>query len=301
MLCGVHMFHPVNGRYGFDALPKPEVDISIPSYDILKDMLIREDELRLSEKFQNLFADPGNNAIHVAELVQQQVADEFGYKGEDAPKIIDVLRAVISFYPEKKDEITKIPHYLKFNRSARGSFEIGDPIKDVRLAKLNGEETSLFKYMEGTKYPSKPFLICTGSYSWLPFCAYVDDMHALLSKFSRIVNFLVIYIAEAHAIDEWPVGDPLKIMQPISTIERVGIASKFKKDYNFLLPMLVDTVQNEFEQTYSAWPIRFYVIHEDKIVFKANPDALNTYDSIPPQVDAILTKFQNNGCFEELF
>lgn len=126
-------------------------------------------------------------------------------------------------------------------------------------------------------------------------------MHALLSKFSRIVNFLVIYIAEAHAIDEWPVGDPLKIMQPISTIERVGIASKFKKDYNFLLPMLVDTVQNEFEQTYSAWPIRFYVIHEDKIVFKANPDALNTYDSIPPQVDAILTKFQNNGCFEELF
>jgi len=116
-------------------------------------------------------------------------------------------------------------------------------------------------------------------------------MHALLSKYSRTVNFLVVYIAEAHAVDEWPVGDPLKIMQPRSTLERAAIASKFKKDYNFLLPMLVDTVDNEFEKTYSAWPIRFYVIQDYQVIFKAFPDEMNTYDSIPPKIDVLLEQF----------
>jgi len=119
-------------------------------------------------------------------------------------------------------------------------------------------------------------------------------MHALYSKFSRTVNFLVIYIAEAHAVDEWPVGDPLQIMQPRSTGERVAIASKFKKDYNFLLPMLVDTVDNAYEQMYSAWPIRFYVIQNNKILFKAHPDELNTYDSIPPKLHIILENLSVN-------
>lgn len=52
-------------------------------------------------------------------------------------------------------------------------------------------------------------------------------MHALLAKYSRVAYFLSVYIVEAHAIDEWPVGDPLKITQPISTAERVGVARKF--------------------------------------------------------------------------
>jgi len=117
-------------------------------------------------------------------------------------------------------------------------------------------------------------------------------MHALLSKYSRTVNFLVVYVAEAHAADEWPVGDPLKIMQPRTTMERAAIATKFKNDYDFLLPMLVDTVDNNFEQTYSAWPIRFYVVQNYRVLFKAYPDKLNTYDSIPPQLDEILLKLQ---------
>lgn len=119
-------------------------------------------------------------------------------------------------------------------------------------------------------------------------------MHKLLSKYSRTVNFLVIYIVEAHAVDEWPVGDPLKILQPKSTAERVGVAAKFKKDYGLLLPMLVDTISNSFEQTYSAWPIRFYVAQQKKIIFKAYPDHLNTYDSIPPKLDELFQSFSND-------
>lgn len=46
-------------RYGFDALPKPNVTIEIPSLEIMTKVLKREEELRLSDKYQAMFANPG--------------------------------------------------------------------------------------------------------------------------------------------------------------------------------------------------------------------------------------------------
>lgn len=105
----------------------------------------------------------------------------------------------------------------------------------------------------------------------------------------RHVNFVAVYIVEAHAIDEWPVGDPLKITQPISTLERCGLARSFIKSYNLQIPMLVDNIDNGFSTNWAAWPVRFYVVHEKKLVFKAQPDHMNTYDSIPERLDVFLS------------
>jgi len=113
-------------------------------------------------------------------------------------------------------------------------------------------------------------------------------MKELFDKHNENVRFLAIYIVEAHAIDEWPVGDPLSITQPISTLERCGIAREFVKEYRPAFPMLVDTIDNNFSNTYSAWPVRFYVIDQGKIRFKAQPDQKNTYDSIPKALDQFL-------------
>jgi len=90
-------------------------------------------------------------------------------------------------------------------------------------------------------------------------------MHQMLNKFIREVNFLTVYIVEAHAQDEWPVGDPLKISQPISTIERCGVGRSFVKEYNYQLPMLIDLIDNNFSEDWAAWPIRFYVIEGKKV------------------------------------
>jgi len=105
------------------------------------------------------------------------------------------------------------------------------------------------------------------------------------------VNFVTVYIVEAHAIDEWPVGDPLKITQPLSTIERCGVARAFVRAYDLKVPMIVDVISNDFSETYAAWPIRFYVIENEKLVYKAQPDHKNTYDSIPPALNRFLEKY----------
>jgi len=45
------------------------------------------------------------------------------------------------------------------------------------------------------------------------------------------------------------------------------------------MPVVVDTLNNEFESVFAAWPIRFYVIKNGELVFKAQPNTVHyAYD-----------------------
>jgi len=118
----------------------------------------------------------------------------------------------------------------------------------------------------------------------------VEDIHALHAKYAHVTDIVTVYIVEAHAMDEWPVGDPLKITQPLSTAERCGLARSFTKSYELKVPMLVDCIDNNFSTDWAAWPVRFFVVQDKKLIFKAQPDHKNTYDSIPVQLDTFLSK-----------
>jgi len=141
MLCGVHMFHAVNGRKGFDAVSAPEIPQGIckPSVEVIKAMLTREDQLRLSPQVQARFADSNFDAITIAEDVQKQVAKEFGWGldgNEDMTKLgIDIIRGAPALYPDHP-EIRKIPHYLKYNRSRMGDLDIGHSAPDVNFVPI---------------------------------------------------------------------------------------------------------------------------------------------------------------------
>ncbi len=84
---------------------------------------------------------------------------------------------------------------------------------------------------------------------------------------------MAIYIAEAHARDEWPVGKTISCVdQPTTLSQRLDNARQFKSNFNIQMPMLVDNMENTFHTTYGSWPFRFYVIHHGKLVLKAEPD-----------------------------
>ncbi|CAF4538523.1 unnamed protein product [Rotaria socialis] len=85
--------------------------------------------------------------------------------------------------------------------------------------------------------------------------------------------FLVIYIVEAHARDEWPMGKIIsRVDQPITLEQRLVNARECQKDCKFEMPMLVDSMNNTFHLTYGSWPFRFYIIHNGILVLKAEPD-----------------------------
>ena len=70
-----------------------------------------------------------------------------------------------------------------------------------------------------------------------------------------------IYIAEAHASDEWPIRTKkeLECKQHKNNLERWNAAIKFIKEYNYKIPCLIDSIKNEFETKYCAWPARAYL------------------------------------------
>lgn len=100
------------------------------------------------------------------------------------------------------------------------------------------------------------------------------------------VRFLVVYITEAHASDEWPVGALTSVTtQPTSLEHRLQLARTVHTELlggqgdpaeedGGSLRVVCDTMSNNFEQTMAAWPIRMYILdpRSGEMLYKAQPD-----------------------------
>lgn len=113
-------------------------------------------------------------------------------------------------------------------------------------------------------------------------------------EFSQIAEFALVYIAEAHACDEWSIhssrcthdNQPIELNQPKTLQSRVEIALSYMNNYNLNncgMKLLVDNPEptilstgetfqpNSFEQIFAPWPLRFYVIINSKIAWISEP------------------------------
>ena len=86
----------------------------------------------------------------------------------------------------------------------------------------------------------------------------------IAQKFADRVNFLCVYIKEAHPTDgsQSPpnVDDNVLYTQPTTEAERAEVAAACMLRFNFSFPMLLDNMTNEIEGKYKAWPERLYVL-----------------------------------------
>lgn len=83
-----------------------------------------------------------------------------------------------------------------------------------------------------------------------------------------------MYIAEAHARDQWPVGRVISHCDAPATMEgRVALAQQLYRQQPELqrIPCLVDGMDDAFLEAFAAWPLRLFVVHEGKLAFKAAP------------------------------
>lgn len=91
------------------------------------------------------------------------------------------------------------------------------------------------------------------------------------------IDFVTIYITEAHASNEWPInstrynGPGNTVAQPTSQEERRSVAELFVKNFGWRIPLVCDDIQNFFEAQFSPWPLRFYVVEDGKITYIAQP------------------------------
>jgi len=71
---------------------------------------------------------------------------------------------------------------------------------------------------------------------------------------------ICVYIDEAHACDEWPLGTIECVKKPKTQEERISIAQYFVDKYQLKIPLLVDNMKNSFDSVYAAWPERWYIL-----------------------------------------
>lgn len=96
-------------------------------------------------------------------------------------------------------------------------------------------------------------------------------LQRIVKEYANVVQFLLVYIAESHAVDEWPVGEKIVKKQHTNTEERIAACEECLEDFQLRWPTVVDSEDNNFHETYACWPIRFYLINNGVFEYVARP------------------------------
>lgn len=97
-------------------------------------------------------------------------------------------------------------------------------------------------------------------------------LNEIYGKYRDQVRFFVIYIREAHPDDGWRVPENLRqnihFREPRSDGERKAVATLCQINLDLEMPMLVDAIDNQVEESYISLPMRLYLIGRDgRIVY----------------------------------
>ena len=101
------------------------------------------------------------------------------------------------------------------------------------------------------------------------------------------VEFFVVYIREAHAIDSRsPMGgNGMPIVEdPVNLLERKGVAKVCMTKLELEpMPALVDDMEDTANSAYHAWPDRIYLIGKDgKIAYHGGP---GPFEFLPDELE----------------
>ena len=75
-------------------------------------------------------------------------------------------------------------------------------------------------------------------------------------------------------IEGWPIGRKYEYPQHKNSEDRIQMANQFIKEYNWPIPTYIDSMDNDFNNQYAAWPDRAYLIYDNKLLYfsKINTD-----------------------------
>jgi len=120
----------------------------------------------------------------------------------------------------------------------------------------------------------------------------MHTINALVEKYHFVARFAFVYILEAHAHDEWPVPcECTDVAQHKTLQDRALAASLLVNEYPLhpKLNLLLDNIQNEFNNTYASWPFRYWIIRNGKVELKLMPEGDQT--SMKPLEDWLRSHF----------
>lgn len=110
-----------------------------------------------------------------------------------------------------------------------------------------------------------------------------------------------MYIREAHASNEWPVGGTPVLAQPESLAERQAVARRFIQEQGCSVPLLIDSMDNAFDRAFGCWPVRFFVIQKGILTYKAEPNSRFTYSHVLEELNDRFVDYACGGVADAYF
>jgi len=101
-----------------------------------------------------------------------------------------------------------------------------------------------------------------------------------------------VYIAEAHANDVWPLGKHVDLPSHKTIQDRRDAALMLKNKFDCQVPMLLDTMTDEFDAKFAVWPERYYVIQRGKMEHVFFPEIEFGFDH--DEMFNLLIRFASN-------
>jgi len=91
----------------------------------------------------------------------------------------------------------------------------------------------------------------------------------MMERLHDQVDFVLIYVREAHAVDEWRLDNAagISIKQHSSLQERLDAAHQMQSLFEFSSNLfLIDGMDDSLCSTFAIWPERFLVADQNKVI-----------------------------------
>ncbi len=116
-------------------------------------------------------------------------------------------------------------------------------------------------------------------------------------QFKDQALFYVIYIAEAHAVDEWQISSNeqagIRLKQHSKFVQRLAAAQLCAQELELRIPTLVDSMDNLASEVFASWPERIYIIDKGgKVYYRGG---YGPYDYNPTEARESLVELLNDA------
>ena len=148
--------------------------------------------------------------------------------------------------------------------------DVGEPAPDFTLMTQGKADPIALR----DAVAKKPVVLVFGNFTCGPFRRSYPEVETLYQRYKDRVNFLAIYVREAHPEDGWHMESNdaagVKVVQPKTEDERHEVAGVCRERIGLTMPLLVDGIDDAVGHAYSGMPSRLYVIERGgKVAYKS--------------------------------
>lgn len=104
----------------------------------------------------------------------------------------------------------------------------------------------------------------------------MEPLHELWQQYGDQVEFVVVYIREAHPEDGWVISmnreQDIALKDPVNDEQRHEVATSCALKLNIRMPVVIDEINDKIASAYGALPDRLYLVGKGgKVVYQGAP------------------------------